>query len=224
VARNRRAKPVDWTAIADLHLPDLEPADAGQLSSGSKHDGLAFRDLERDELAAEHATFLECAFHGCAATEGRFPGARFSSTLLDEVRLTTLEATSSTWLDVVLRGSRVGVLVAPGATWTRVTAREGRLDYVNLRGASLTHVQFVDCQIGELDLGTARLTTVRFTGCTVQNLVLTGATLTDVDLRGADFDGLDGVAELSGATLTQTQLLRLAPTIAEHLGITIEPE
>ena len=46
MVRNRRAKPVDWAAIADLQLPDLEPADVGQLSSGSKHDGLAFRDLE----------------------------------------------------------------------------------------------------------------------------------------------------------------------------------
>lgn len=121
-----------------------------------------------------------------------------------------------------MRDCRIGALLAFGAELLRVSFLGGRLDYVNLRGATLAQTQFVDCRIAELDLGAAALKEVRFVGCRIDRLVLAESTLQAVDLRGAELTEVERLDRLAGATLTETQLLQLAPALAQTLGIRIE--
>jgi uncharacterized protein YjbI with pentapeptide repeats len=174
-------------------------------------------------LNADEASFLDCRFSDVDADEGLLRRARLRSCCLDRLRLSSLDAASSGWTSVVVTGSRIGALVATAAELTRVTFRECRLDYLNLRGAQMQQVQFVDCRVGELDLATAALTDVRLLGCAVGRLALAGATLQRADLRDADLGAVDGIDGLSGAVISQAQLVRIAPALAEHLGIRVAP-
>jgi uncharacterized protein YjbI with pentapeptide repeats len=94
-----------------------------------------------------------------------------------------------------------------------------KLGYLNFRSAQLVDVEFVDCTIDELDFGGARATRVAFTNTSIGLLDVARATLLDFDLRGAEFRSIRGVDGLRGATITELQLVELAPIIAGQLGI-----
>ena len=219
----RKRAPLDWDAVADVVLPDLQPAGRDEPRPSGRCDGLAFDGLTLNDLRGENATFLECGFRGCAIEDGSLRRARLRSCLLEDVRATALDASDSTWADVGVRGSRIGALVAPGAALARVTVEHTQLGYVNLRGASLSQCQFVDCRIGELDLGSAEVSDVRFLRCEIAGLGVRGGTLREVDLSGARLSGVEGVGSLAGALVSEAQLVGLAPALAAHLGIRVQP-
>ena len=82
---------------------------------------------------------------------------------------------------------------------------------------------FTDCVIGELDLSSARGTRMSFVGTRIAQLTLSRATLTRTDLRGAELGQLTGITGLKGTTVSTDQFLDLAPLLAAHLGISIQP-
>jgi hypothetical protein len=74
-----------------------------------------------------------------------------------------------------------------------------------------------------VDFGEATLTRVTFPGSRWQEVHLNKATLTEVDLRGAtELDLATGFDALRGATISESQLIALAPAIASALGITVK--
>nr|WP_277818596.1 pentapeptide repeat-containing protein [Cellulosimicrobium arenosum] len=108
------------------------------------------------------------------------------------------------------------------STWHGVHLVGCKLGFVNLRGADLHDVLFTDCTIDELDLVQARATRVAFVGTRVRRLDVQASTLEHVDLRGADLDEIAGVRSLAGATVGELQLARLAPLLADALGVTVQ--
>ncbi|NTW40018.1 MAG: hypothetical protein HGA44_09025 [Cellulomonadaceae bacterium] len=60
-----------------------------------------------------------------------------------------------------------------------------------------------------------------YSSARIGRLNLTHAQLTDVDLRGADLSGLDGVAGLAGATISESQLVDLAGALAVQRRIAV---
>lgn len=205
----------------DVQLPALRPGGCADLGPDGDIDGLAFDRVDLGGLRADDARLLECRLSSCRLDDARLRRARLTSCLLDDVSATGVDMADSAWLDVVMRGGRVGAFMAYGATLTRVAFVGARLDYVNLRGATLTQVRLLDCRVGELDLGSAQLSHVGFERCAVDRLVVTGARLEAVDLAGAEIEALDGVGSLRGARINQTQLNRMAPALAAHLGIEV---
>ncbi len=84
-------------------------------------------------------------------------------------------------------------------------------------------VRFVDCTLSDVDFGGATLTDLAFPGSRVERLALNGAVLKRVDLRGATVLELsDGVSGLQGATISELQLMELAPSFAHALGVDVE--
>src|SRR3954453_10486571 len=136
-----RRRGVDWDTLAELSLPDLEPATADQLNAGSRHDGLAFAALT--ELPSDEAVVLDCRFTGGDVPAGRLRRSRLNTCILEDLRISELDASGSTWSEVVLRNCRIGAFVAPNAGLSDLTLDGGRLDYVNLRMATLARVQFL---------------------------------------------------------------------------------
>lgn len=208
---------VDWDAVADVVLPDLGPASApaqrGRLD-GLLLEGLTAGDAERDGL-----DLRESAVRACTVERARARRALLRECVVEECGAGELDLADAALTDAVVRRCRLGAVVAHGASLQRVTLAGSRLDYVNLRGATLDRVQLLDCRLGELDLGGARLSDVRLVGCTVDRLVLQAATCERLDLRGADLGALEGLDGLRGSVLTPDQLVRLAPALADHLGI-----
>jgi uncharacterized protein YjbI with pentapeptide repeats len=211
--------PIDAESLQAL-LPDLDDAPGPGLTGAGTADGLRFTGLELTGDATG-ARFLECALTDCDVSGVLFDRARLAGCLLTDLRSPSWSLVDATLLDVVAVGGRFGALVAHGAELTRVGLEEVKVDFVNLRGATLVDVTLTGCRIGELDLSGADLREVRLVDCTVTSLVLEGARSRSVDLRGAEVDRLDGVADLRGCTISDTQLAAWAAGMAAELGIAV---
>jgi hypothetical protein len=77
-------------------------------------------------------------------------------------------------------------------------------------------------EVIELDVGEATLTDVAFPGSAVRRMRLDYAALNNVDFRGAiELDLASGRDCLRGAVIDSTQLVELAPGLAQALGIVV---
>jgi uncharacterized protein YjbI with pentapeptide repeats len=213
------AVPIDAADLKEL-LPDPDDAPGAELTGGSTADGLRFAGLQLTGDATG-ARFLECVFSDCDLTGVVFDRARLTSCLLTDLRTPAWSLVDATLLDVVAVGGRFGALTAHGAELTRVGLEAAKVDFLNLRAATLVDVTLTGCTIGELDLSGADLRDVRLVDCTVGSLVLEGARNRAVDLRGAEVERLDGVADLRGCTISAEQLAGWAAGMAAELGIRV---
>ncbi|MFE5210934.1 pentapeptide repeat-containing protein [Streptomyces sp. NPDC056600] len=208
--------------LADLpYARHLEPL-RGELETEGTYDTVHADDREFQEPRAGGARFVECAFTSVAFEGGRMRRARFNDVWCHTVRWVGTDLAESSWMDAtVLSGMLAGVQVF-GATLRRVTFSHCKLDSVNWRSAALREVRFEDCLLRDVDFGEATLKDVSFPGTVLDGVRLRGARLSGVDLRGAASLGIaDGVEALRGATIDQGQLLDLAPSFAQALGVTV---
>jgi uncharacterized protein YjbI with pentapeptide repeats len=200
-------------------------ADQPLISPDVAHEGVTWSGGVLDEVDAEDAAFVDCAFTGLTVAGGRWERSAWRSCELAGVRFAGVRLARSRWLDVRLDGCALSGSELLGAQLRKVRFSGGVLDVVNLRGASLEDVTFEDCRLREVDLGGARLTGVTFPGCRIERLDLTKATLARVDLRRAELDVARGLDRLGGAILEVGQVLDLAPALAAQLGIDVrQPE
>jgi uncharacterized protein YjbI with pentapeptide repeats len=207
--------------IVDLDLPDLVDGSADLLQTRSDHDGVRFsgQDLSGRELGG--ARFVECEFDQCTFGETNFGGVRLIDCRWSRVNAPILKAARSTWRGVEVVGSRVGSAELFDGQWRSVRVVDCKLGYLNFRHSTLEDVLFTGCQFEELDLSGATLTRVALADCEVATLNVTGARLKDVDLRGAQLKAVTGLPGLSGAVVTEQQLLDLAPLLAAEAGILV---
>jgi uncharacterized protein YjbI with pentapeptide repeats len=213
------AVPIDADDLQSL-LPELDDAPGSELTGGGTVDGLRFAGLELTGDATG-TRFLECVLADCDMAGVVFDRTRLASCLLTDLRAPDWSLVDATLLDVVAAGGRFGALTAHGAELTRVGLQGVKVDFLNLRGATLVDVTLTGCTIGELDLSGADLRDVRLVDCTVGSLVLEGARNRAVDLRGAEVQRLDGVADLRGCTISGEQLTGWAAGMAAELGIRV---
>jgi len=201
-------------------LPDsaLEPAQAPE--AGATHDGLLFAD-DLSGLDARDARFLGCALGPARADGLALVGARVVDCRVHGLGATEAPWRASTWRDTTVTDGRVGALDLSAARWDRVAVVGGRYDFVNLREAELTDVTFRDVDLREVDLTGARVTRVRFEDCRIGHLDVTAATLDGLDVSPSELQEISGVGNLRGTTVSELQLLHLAPLLAAHLGVTV---
>jgi uncharacterized protein YjbI with pentapeptide repeats len=125
-------------------------------------------------------------------------------------------------MDVEIVGSVFAGTIAYDAQMRRVQLHGSKADSVNLRGAQLRDVSFVDCQLSHVDFAGATLIDVSFPGSTLHGAAFDNAHLKNVDFRHAhELEITSGWEALKGATITTSQLVMLAPALAEVLGIAV---
>ncbi|MFJ8646390.1 pentapeptide repeat-containing protein [Streptomyces sp. NPDC093546] len=209
--------------LPDIRLPPLRPYADGALAADAGYDELQFEDLDLTGQNGRGARFLECALTRCALDETSLRRARFMECLLTGVRGVGADLAEASLRDVELTDVRFGGLQMHGATLERVVVRGGKIDYLNLRRARLKDVVFDGCVLVEPDFAGARLERVAFRDCALRGAEFSDARLTDVDLRAAsELDIARGIDRLSGAVISPTQLLDLAPVFAAQLGVRVE--
>jgi uncharacterized protein YjbI with pentapeptide repeats len=103
-----------------------------------------------------------------------------------------------------------------------VSFKSCKLDYVNFRHSAIEQVSFEDCVLTGADFQGASINATRFSGCQLVDADFSKATLSLVDLRGSELALAGSVLGLRGAIIDPLQLMELARTLAQELGITIE--
>lgn len=205
-------------AVADVTLPALTAFTDPALTPHGDYEALEFRSLELQGQTAYNASFADCGLSDCGLDQVMLRGARFLGCVWTDCHASHLDISDSSWREAIVRGCRFGALVAHDAEMMQVRLT-GKLDFVNLRSSKLTDVIFDNCQIGEIDLGDAEAKRVSFIDCQIGNLQVIGAHLKDVDLSRSQLRMLGGINSLSGAIISEGQLMELAPILAEQLGI-----
>jgi uncharacterized protein YjbI with pentapeptide repeats len=205
-----------------LRLVDLGPGDADLLSAHETTEGERFESIDLSGRDLAGLTLLECELRDVVAHETLLRGARFAEVRIERMNAPVLPAPRSSFLDVVLEGSRLGSAEFFDADWQSVHLIDCKLGFVNLRGAQLRDVRFTNCTIDELDLGGARAERVAFDDSRVESLDLTRATLDHVDLRSLEMRRITGLDGMRGATVSSAQASDLAAMLAAHLGLRVE--
>ncbi len=220
--RARRGRDARTPRVQPVDPQGLTPADADALRTDRRVDGLL---IEGGDLSGADLTDLvldECRLVRTALGDVRADGARITDSVLDGVAATTWRAHRAVLRDVLLTGCRIGAAEWFEADLTRVELIGCRIDYLGLADARAVDLRLVDCTVGDLDLRGATAERVALVGCRVRELSALGATLQHVDLRGADLERVDGVRALRGTVVSDEQLLRIAPLLAEEAGIAVE--
>jgi uncharacterized protein YjbI with pentapeptide repeats len=105
-----------------------------------------------------------------------------------------------------------------------VTFRDCKLDDANFRLGKLRDVTFDGSVLVAAQFQAAQLDMVTYSGSDVRGADFSNARCAQVDLRGAQLDGLLGVASLKGATIGVDQLFGFAPALAAALGIKVRAD
>lgn len=209
-------------ATPDLPVDETDLVRARTVpDDGEARDGELIADLDLSGVDARDTRFMGCVLRPTRADGFVLVGARVVDCRVESLAATEAPWRASTWRDTVLSDCRIGALDLSAAQWNRVGVRAGRYDFVNLREAELVDVTFTGVDLRDVDLAGARLTRVRFEDCRIGHLDVNAATLSGVDLSTSEFDAVSGVGNLRGAAVSELQLLRLAPLMADHLGLKV---
>ena len=201
--------------------PFLEPWD-GKLLADARYDTVHFDAAELEAPVATGARFIESALTSTTFDGGSFRLSRWSDVWMKAVRWIGTDLSGTDWMDVEITGSVFAGTTVYDAQLRRVVIRESKADSVNLRGSRLQEVSFVDCQLSHLDFAGATLTDVTFEGCELHGAAFDNAHLKNVDFRHAhELAITSGYDALKGATISTSQLVNLAPALAQVLGISV---
>lgn len=219
---DQKAQKTKAPRINEIVLPELEPCSAADVLA---RDYLEARSLKQLDLSGTDLTgiqFIESQLNGVDFDQAKLKSATFKESLLCRINAAAFSAPRGRWSDVLLENSRLGSMEIYETGFNSVTFANCKFGYINMRGASLLDVVFENCTIDELDLGNAQATRVAFPGTRIARLDITQATFKDFDLRTADIAELTSLEALTGATLTEEQVMFLAVSLARNMGIRIE--
>lgn len=150
------------------------------------------RAVELIDVAAERVDGANCDWGGARLRRSTFSDARLTGISLAEAQI------------------------------EQASFKGCKLDYANFRHSEIKHGSFEDCVLIGADFQGARLDSTRFSGCRLAEADFSKARLARVDLRGSELALAGSVLGLRGATIDPLQLMELARTLAQELGIVVE--
>lgn len=218
MSRPRIAAP-QLTALA---LADLRPGDHDDLEPNTDLDGVAYADLRGDALDLGGGSLIAgSSFDGVLVDELGLASSRIRESRFAQVATPVLKLARSNLMDVEFTGGRLGAVEAYELRAKALRVAGVKINYLNLRGAELTDVAFTDCTIDDLDLSGAKATRMRFRDCRIDTLNVRDARLTNVDLRDSQLGSVGAPFALTGAVLSEQQVVDLAPALAREIGIVV---
>jgi uncharacterized protein YjbI with pentapeptide repeats len=160
------------------------------------------KDVDLGESKLRSVELIDVAAEGIDAANSDWGGARLKRAAFSEARLTGVSLAEAQIEEVSFRGCK--------------------LDYANFRYSAIKHVSFEDCVLARADFQGASLDSTRFSGCNLLEADFSKAQLDRVDLRGSELKLAGSVLGLRGAIIEPLQLIELARSLAQELGIAVE--
>jgi uncharacterized protein YjbI with pentapeptide repeats len=176
----------------------LAKADAGS----GRFERAYLKDIDFGESKLRAVKFIDVIAERIDAANGDWGGAQLRCTRFTDARLTGLNFAEARIEEVSFRGCK--------------------LDYANFRHSAIKQVSFEDCVLTGADFQGASLDATLFSDCQLVEVDFSKAKLSLVDLRGSELALAGSVLGLRGAIIDPLQLMELARTLAQELGITVE--
>lgn len=213
-----------WRELDDLPFAASLAEHTGGVAAGCAYETVLFDGLSLDEPDVPDAAFTECALRGVSASGGSMRRVSFRETWVCDLRLTGTTLAESRWLDVMLSGAVLAGTQAYRTGFNRVSFTDSKLEGVNFRGSRLTDVTFVNCVLRDVDFAGATLTRTSFSGSQLSAVDMSKVTMVQVDLRDAELGLIIDESSLRGSIIGTAQLIALAPTLAQTLGVTVSDD
>jgi uncharacterized protein YjbI with pentapeptide repeats len=175
---------------------------AGQPAVGMDIDQCRFTTVNLGQCGLDRVRIADSVFRGCDLAN-----ARASRGSLTRVAFTGSRMTGMAWADGFLR---------------EVTFADCRMDMAAFRFTTFKHVVFSDCKLMQADFHEADLREARFERCDLTGAQFVNAQLDGARLSDCTLDGVGGVTSFRGAIVSSRDVLGLAYTLANALGIRIE--
>lgn len=189
----------------DLVLTELELTDqilSGVTTEYAELSGSRFTGIRLNESSWRHAGLTDCSFTRCD-----FAGADFGA---------------CGWRRVEITGSRLTGTVLATCRIKDTVICDSVIDLGNFRFADLHRVRFEQCRLTGTDFSSASLTDVVFADCDLTEVEFSNSAMTEVRLERCELVRLVGIAGLAGATIGREDLLQVAESLADGLGILVE--
>lgn len=203
--------------------PTLEPLHdlAALIDEDESITAAVFRDEDITNVTARSLAASEVRFERMNATQGQLVRTGFADVELRSCELIATAFPESSWHRVLCKESRCSGMQLQQSTLKDITFTGCKLTMVNFRFCDMFNVRFEDCNLNEADFYGASLKNVLFQNCTLERTQFSTARLNRADFRTSDITGVLGISSFAGAIIDSTQLLSLAPLLAQELHITI---
>jgi len=142
---------------------------------------------------------------------------------LDECDLSGLVAKDGRVSRVLMTGSRLRGVTWAGGMLEDLVLDGVRAESLSLRFSTLRRIVLRDCELPGLDLTETTLDDVRLERCVLVGAEFHAASVRKLRIEQCDLTGCTGADALRGASVHPDDLLTLAPSLADALGVVLDP-
>jgi len=194
----------------------------GLIQTDELLSGLLLEGVDGSDVRGKGVEIIESRFTKCTLSQAAIEKFQLRDCILDGCDLTAGSFPNASWHVIEILNSRCSGLQLQMGMLKNVLFKNCKLDLANLRFARLENVAFIDCVITDIDFYNAQLKNVAFTRSALEGVTFSGSTLKNVDLSGSPIVSINGIQSLKGASISQEQLMQLAPYFAREIGITVK--
>lgn len=194
----------------------------GQFQAELRIENAHIEMLDAISVHAENMSIDESILERVQLVQAKIEKLGLSDVELRSCDLSAAKCADGSWLRVHVKGGRLTGTDFSNTTLKDVIFEDCKLDLANFRSSKLTRVQFIGCHLHETDFQMATLTDVRFDASELQKVAFSRAILKHVDARTSQLFDIRGWDSLKGLTLDASQLMAIAPELANELGLLIE--
>jgi uncharacterized protein YjbI with pentapeptide repeats len=220
--RRLSSRPIGATQVPDFASDELESIEVDGLDARFDLEDVRVCSTSLAKTDAGSGRFARVCLEGIDFGESKLRAVQFTDVIAERI-----DAANGDWGGAQLRRTRFSDARLTGLNLSEARIEEAsfkacKLEYANFRHSVIKQVSFEDCVLTGVDFQGASLDATLFSGCHLVEADFSKAELSLVDLRGSELALAGSVIGLGGAIIDPLQLMELAQTLAQELGIVVE--
>jgi uncharacterized protein YjbI with pentapeptide repeats len=153
---------------------------------------------------------------------GKYTYVDFSDSTFIDLTANNVSATRSTVIRCTLKNAQFTGLQFPEGHFKDVIFENCRLTLSNFRNSTFEQCMFIGCDLTEADFGMSKLNSVAFESCIVDQADFSNCVNKRVEFSETPLYAVKGIAGLKGATISNQNLIEVAPLLASEFDLTIK--
>jgi len=198
--------------LKDLFINDSNISNIGvskQIVTSHKLKTMTIKDAVFHQVSIIESELRDCwiddvRFENCDLSASKFPKLSIDRAECISARMSGVQIYESTLKDVRFV--------------------DCKLDLSNFRYSKFERVEFRDCVLIEADFTNTEFVDAVFTNCELAQADFSNAKVKKLDLSLSNILDINGISGLKNATISQTQLIGLAPRLANELGLVVKQD